>query len=109
MLVLTRGPDQEIRIGDNIVVRILDVKGERVRIGIAAPADVPVHRQEVYLEIERANRESLEIATAGLEGARTLAQKKKLGAAGDRARSRLETNPSDTTQDTVDTEVRHGA
>ena len=72
MLVLTRTCDEEIRIGDEIVVRVLDVKGDRVRIGIKAPSEVPVHRQEVYLEIERANQESLQVATGGLEGAAKL-------------------------------------
>ena len=68
MLVLTRATDEEIRIGDDIIVRVLDVKGDRVRIGIEAPPAVPVHRQEVYLEIERANREALEVAGSGLKG-----------------------------------------
>lgn len=75
MLVLTRSSDEEIRIGDDIVVRVLDVKGDRVRIGIAAPAEIPVHRQEIYLEIERTNREALQIAGAGLKGASTLLAK----------------------------------
>ena len=76
MLVLTRTKDEEIRIGDDIVIRVLDVKGDRVRIGIAAPASVAVHRQEVYLEIERANREALNVAGAGLKGAQELLEKK---------------------------------
>ncbi len=72
MLVLTRGTNEEIRIGHDIVVRVLEVKGDRVRIGIAAPPSVPVHRQEVYLEIERANREALEVIGSGLKGAEQL-------------------------------------
>ena len=72
MLVLTRSCDEEIRIGDEIVVRVLDVKGDRVRIGIQAPSEVPVHRQEVYIEIERANREALQVAPDGLAGASEL-------------------------------------
>ncbi|MEM7164928.1 MAG: carbon storage regulator CsrA [Planctomycetota bacterium] len=72
MLVLTRSCDEEIRIGDEIVVRVLDVKGDRVRIGIQAPSEVSVHRQEVYAEIERANQESLNVAASGLSGAKEL-------------------------------------
>ncbi len=72
MLVLTRSTDQEIRIGDDIVVRVLDIRGDRVRIGIDAPHEVPVHRQEIYIEIEKANRAALEVAGAGLAGAQAL-------------------------------------
>ena len=75
MLVLTRMTSEEIRIGDEIVVRVLDIKGDRVRIGIEAPSEIPVHRQEVYLEIERANREAMDVASAGLEGAQQLINK----------------------------------
>ena len=64
MLVLTRSPSQEIRIGHDIIVRVLDVKGDRVRIGIDAPNEVSVHRQEVYHEIEKANQEASETSTA---------------------------------------------
>ncbi len=72
MLVLTRSISEEIRIGHDIVVRVLEIRGDRVRLGIAAPATVPVHRQEVYEEIERTNREALEVAGGSLEGARKL-------------------------------------
>ncbi len=77
MLVLTRSLDEEIRIGDRVIVRVLEVKGERVRIGIEAPPEVPVHRQEVYEEIERANRAATEVERAGLDGARKLAAAKR--------------------------------
>jgi len=52
MLVLTRKANQSIMIGDDIEVSILAVMGEKVRLGIQAPRDVPVFRQEVYLEIQ---------------------------------------------------------
>jgi carbon storage regulator len=52
MLVLTRKSNQSIMIGDDIEVSVLAVMGEKVRIGIAAPRDVPVFRKEVYLEIK---------------------------------------------------------
>ena len=52
MLVLTRKSNQSIMIGDDIEVSVLAVMGEKVRIGISAPRDVPVFRKEVYLEIK---------------------------------------------------------
>ncbi|HEX4735233.1 MAG TPA: carbon storage regulator CsrA [Thermoleophilaceae bacterium] len=52
MLVLTRKSNQSIMIGDDIEVSVLAVMGEKVRIGIAAPREVPVFRKEVYLEIK---------------------------------------------------------
>ena len=52
MLVLTRKSNQSIMIGDDIKVSVLSVVGEKVRIGIEAPADVPVFRTEIYLEIQ---------------------------------------------------------
>ena len=53
MLVLTRKPKQSIMIGDDVEVILLAVSGEKVRLGIQAPSDVPVHRTEIYLEIQR--------------------------------------------------------
>ena len=51
MLVLTRKPGQRIRIGDEIEVTLLEVSGDRVRLGFSAPPDVTIHRQEVYERI----------------------------------------------------------
>jgi carbon storage regulator len=56
MLVFTRRRQEAIRIGDRIEVRVLRVGRDGVRIGITAPPDVPVHREEVYEEIRQANR-----------------------------------------------------
>jgi carbon storage regulator len=56
MLVFTRRRHEAIRIGDRIEVRILRVGRDGVRIGITAPPDVPVHREEIYDEIRQANR-----------------------------------------------------
>jgi carbon storage regulator len=52
MLVLTRKSNQSIMIGDDVKVSVLSVIGEKVRIGIEAPGDVPVFRNEIYLEIQ---------------------------------------------------------
>lgn len=56
MLVLSRKRDEVIMIGD-IAVTIVDIRGDKVRIGIAAPKDVPVHRLELYEAIQRQNAE----------------------------------------------------
>jgi carbon storage regulator len=53
MLVLTRKSNQSIMIGDDIEVSVLSVVGEKVRIGIQAPQEIPVFRKEIYLEIHR--------------------------------------------------------
>lgn len=57
MLVLSRFPEETIRIGDDITIKILEVqwhrKGYKVRVGIEAPANIPVHREEVYFAIQR--------------------------------------------------------
>ncbi len=58
MLVLSRHRDESIMIGDEIVVTIVDIRGDKVRLGIDAPQDIPVHRQEVYDAIQRENRKA---------------------------------------------------
>ncbi len=58
MLVLTRQLDESIMIGDDIVITLVDIQGDRIRLGIAAPNDVPVHRLEVYELMQRENFEA---------------------------------------------------
>jgi len=58
MLVLTRKAKQSIMIGDGIEITIVEIKGDAVKLAIDAPRDVPVHRREVYEEIQRENREA---------------------------------------------------
>ena len=62
MLVLTRKSNQSIMIGDEIEISVLSVMGDKVRIGIQAPREVPVFRREVYLEIQRENAEQVGVA-----------------------------------------------
>jgi carbon storage regulator len=68
MLVLSRKRDESIIIGENIVLTIVDIRGDKVRLGIQAPATVPVHRKEVHdamkLESERAKSETNPTANA---------------------------------------------
>lgn len=61
MLVLSRHRDESIMIGDEIVVTIVDIRGDKVRLGIDAPQDIPVHRQEVYDAIQRENRKAMRV------------------------------------------------
>jgi carbon storage regulator len=60
MLVLTRKSNQSIMIGDDIEVSVLSIMGEKVRIGIQAPRDIPVFRKEVYLEIQQERNGAVE-------------------------------------------------
>ncbi len=53
MLVLSRQRDEKIMIGDNVVITVVDIRGDKVRLGIEAPREVDVHRREVYEAIKR--------------------------------------------------------
>ena len=53
MLVLSRKKDEKIVIGDQITLMVIDIRGDKVRLGIEAPKDVAVHRQEVYEAIQK--------------------------------------------------------
>jgi carbon storage regulator len=70
MLVLTRKRGEQILIGDDIVITILEAKGDSVRIGVDAPRGIVVHRQEVMQAVTEAN---LEAARAGADDAASLA------------------------------------
>ncbi|MCR5785750.1 MAG: carbon storage regulator CsrA [Eubacterium sp.] len=58
MLALTRKKGEALVIGNDIELTVLDIKGDQVRIGIAAPREVPVYRKEVYLQIQESNKEA---------------------------------------------------
>lgn len=64
MLVLSRQRDESIIIGDNIVVTIVDIRGDKVRLGIDAPSEIPVHRREVHEAIQRENQRAGSLGTS---------------------------------------------
>ena len=68
MLVLSRHRDESIMIGDDVVVTIVDIRGDKVRLGIDAPQDIPVHRQEVYEAIKRENEKASQTQPADTRG-----------------------------------------
>ena len=53
MLILSRKKDEKIVISDNVTVMVIEIRGDKVRLGIEAPKDITVHRQEIYDEIKR--------------------------------------------------------
>ena len=83
MLVLTRHVHQSIVIGHDVVVTVLEVRGDQVRLGITAPKEIQVHREEVFAAVTAANRQSAisvseievltELAQPGVPGAGRLA------------------------------------
>ncbi|MFS1525286.1 carbon storage regulator CsrA [Microbulbifer sp. 2304DJ12-6] len=72
MLILKRRPGENLRIGKNVSVIVLEITGNQVRVGIKAPKSLPVHREEVYLRIQkeraRDNGKSLAVASPRGEG-----------------------------------------
>jgi carbon storage regulator len=61
MLVLSRQKDETIMIGDDVEITVVDIRGDKVRLGITAPPHIPVHRKEVYEAIKRENRAASQV------------------------------------------------
>ncbi|MCM1213591.1 MAG: carbon storage regulator CsrA [Lachnospiraceae bacterium] len=70
MLALSRKKNEAIVINNNIEVTILEVKGDQVKVGINAPKEVPIYRKEVYLQIQAANSEAVNVE--GMEALKNL-------------------------------------
>ena len=70
MLVLSRQSDETIMIGDDIEVTVVDIRGDKVRLGINAPKEISVHRKEVYDAIRRENRAAAQVKPEDLSGSR---------------------------------------
>ncbi len=69
MLILTRRVGENIVVGDDIVISVVEVRGDAVRIGIQAPRSVAVHREEVYLELQRANEQAASSSDEAVDAA----------------------------------------
>jgi carbon storage regulator len=76
MLVLSRQRDESIMIGDTIVITVVDIRGDKVRLGINAPAEIPVHRQEVYEAIQMENLRAARLEPGEARGLRSTADAK---------------------------------
>jgi carbon storage regulator len=72
VLVLTRKSGEKIQIGDDITILIMDVKGKHVRIGIEAPSDVKVHREEIFIKIQEENLKAADVDCAELDSLQKL-------------------------------------
>lgn len=70
MLALSRKKGEALIINNNIEITVLEIKGEQVKLGISAPKEVPVYRQEVYAQIQEANKEA--VNTDGIEALKDL-------------------------------------
>jgi len=83
MLVLSRKKDQSIMIGDNIVVTVVGIHGDKIRLGVVAPAEIPVHREEVYDAIKKEGREkrvvdhATKLAAKGMKELREADERKR--------------------------------
>lgn len=68
MLILTRKVGESITIGDgSVTVSVMDIKGRQVRLGIEAPAEMPIHRMEIFLKIKEANEQAIAAQTNDLD------------------------------------------
>ena len=70
MLALSRKQGESIVIGNNIEITVLEAKGDQVKIGISAPKEVPIYRKEVYIQIQEANKASVD--ADGMEALKNL-------------------------------------
>ena len=70
MLALSRKKNEALVINNNVEITVLEIKGEQVKLGITAPREVPVYRKEVYIQIQDANKEAVDVD--GMEAVRNL-------------------------------------
>jgi len=83
MLVLSRKPGEAIRIGDDIEISVVEVRGDTVRIGINAPRNVPVFRMELLAEVAKTNLESVKAAPQAMDVLKTLLRREDDSNGGD--------------------------
>ena len=74
MLVLTRRSGESVMIGNDVIVTVLEARGDVIRLGIQAPRDIQVHREEVFRELQAANREAASPTVDAVEAVTKLIQ-----------------------------------
>jgi carbon storage regulator len=79
MLVLTRKLGENIRIGENVKITVLDLKGGQVKLGIDAPPDIAVHREEIFERIQEENKKAANVVTSRLKNLAARYKKKDTG------------------------------
>jgi carbon storage regulator len=76
LLILTRKVGESVAIGDDIQVSVVEIKGTQVKLGIRAPRDITVHREEIYLKIQEENRLAAQVSADALGSVENLLLKK---------------------------------
>ena len=94
MLVLSRQRDETIMIGDDIEITVVDIRGEKVRLGINAPPHVPVHRKEVYEAIKREGQAAAQASGQPAPHVESLANRKQRHQGGQGHAPTAETRPA---------------
>jgi carbon storage regulator len=74
MLVLTRRSGESVMIGNDVIITVLEARGDVIRLGIQAPRDIQVHREEVYRELQASNREAASPADDAVEAVAKMIQ-----------------------------------
>ncbi len=82
MLVLSRRPGESVMIGHDVVVTVLEVRGDVVRVGIKAPREVQVHREEVYVELQQANQAAASASESAVDALASSLIKNRAGEPG---------------------------
>ncbi len=77
MLILTRKVGESVAIGDDIQISVVEIKGTQVKLGIRAPRDITVHREEIYLKIQEENKRAAQVSAEALGSAADLLLKKE--------------------------------
>ncbi|MBI4666862.1 MAG: carbon storage regulator CsrA [Nitrospinae bacterium] len=85
MLVLTRKLGESVTIGDNIKISVIDIKGRQVRLGIEAPPNMTIHREEIYAKIQEENQRAAFIKAVNMEKLAAIFPGNKPGAPGGKA------------------------
>ncbi|MFB3787592.1 MAG: carbon storage regulator CsrA [bacterium] len=80
MLVLSRKRDESIIIGDDVIITVVDIKGEQVKLGVTAPRNVSIHRKEIYESIQQENQAAARSGSQNLSGLVKVLQKKNSAA-----------------------------